>query len=154
MRWGNETVDIVKLAPSKQGQLHDILTEIQRFEREMWGNPVDAAIMRCLAATRLKCSRPARITEIANALNLGVATVHARLARLKRDGPAQGCCTGPAVFRTEGGYAETSAGRELNARCARRIAELVARLDLDAADLPPAERSINSTSSITSTRRT
>jgi hypothetical protein len=115
---GNETV----------GELCDVLLEVDRIESSHWGDKTNAAIMRYLAATRLKTGRAARISDIADTLGLGVATVHSRLAKLREWTPP-GCETPVQVVeRTEDGYAETPEGIRRTAEIARQIEPVLRRL--------------------------
>lgn len=92
----------------RQGDLFDMLTELHRLDCARWGHPLDAAILRCIAATQWKHGRAAKVRGIAGILNVGVATVHDRLKKLQnRTDPKTGDAE-PLVCRDAMGYVLTS----------------------------------------------
>lgn len=110
-----------------QASLFDALTEIARVEREVWGDQTDAAIMRCIAATRVRTGRAAQVSGIAATLGLSPSTVHARLNRLAARGRPEADVPAGVIARVDGGYREAAAGRRLNQQAADRIGEVLAR---------------------------
>jgi hypothetical protein len=96
------------------GHVADMLGEFYRIDTEVWGHPLDAAIIRCIAATQWKTGRSARVSSIANTLNASVTTVHDRVGRLSAPVGAASKAPCSLIMRTpDGGYKLTPASEPL-----------------------------------------
>lgn len=92
------------------GAVMDALTELYRVDLETFGDTRTGHVIRCVAAANCKDGRPAKVSTIAESLDLGLATVHDRLSAL-----ANWCEDGdetptPLVRRVSQGYALTDEG--------------------------------------------
>jgi hypothetical protein len=92
------------------GAVMDALTELYRLDLETFGDTRTGHVIRCVAAANCKDGRPAKVSTIAESLDLGLATVHDRLSALGawRDHDEE--TVTPLVQRVEGGYVLTEAG--------------------------------------------
>lgn len=111
-----------------QGELFNMLTELYRLDCALWGHPLDAAILRCIAVSGWKDGRAAKVRGIAHTLNVGVATVHDRLQKLQRRTDPDTGEPRPLVQRAHtGGYELTERADGELADSLRTIAETIAR---------------------------
>lgn len=102
----------------RAGDVADMVNDLYRLDCEVWGHPLDAAILRCIAATQWKTGQAARVRGIANTLGVSVATVHNRLKKLCEAGPEDDG-NPPSVVRDR-------AGRyQLNAQGDERMQEYI-----------------------------
>jgi len=96
------------------GDLAEMFGELYRIDSEIWRHPLDAAIIRCIAATQWKTGRSARVSSIANTLNASVTTVHDRVRRLSAPvGEASGTTCSLIMRACDGGYKLTPAAEPL-----------------------------------------
>jgi len=94
----------------RAGDVADMVNDLYRLDCEVWGHPLDVAILRCIAATQWKTGQSARVRVIANTLGVSVATVHNRLKRLCVSDPADENVPPPLMRDRNGRYRLNDAG--------------------------------------------
>lgn len=119
--------------PLAPGDFADQLNELFCRDCELWGHPVDAAIVRCVAAANWKTGRGAKVRGVSQILGISVATVHDRLKRLQNRRDPETGEPAPVVQQTASGYelsdrAATRLIRELHS-IAGSLARFMARME-------------------------
>jgi hypothetical protein len=92
------------------GAVMDALTELYRLDLETFGDTRTGHVIRCVAAANCKDGRPAKVSTIAESLDLGLATVHDRLSALARWQDSADATPTPLVHRAPQGYVLTAEG--------------------------------------------